>query len=377
MRLYEHTEPALFVSRPNRFQVMVRQEGEPFLAYMANPGRLNELLHPGAKLHLIESQSETAKMKKQVVAIEQEEGFFIPLNTHKANDVAEFLIREGLVPSLAEYKVKKREVKMGRSRFDFLLEDEKGEELYLEVKSCTLFSERAAQFPDAVTARGKKHLDELCELAENGVKAGALFLTPQLKSDYFLPDMHTDLAFAMSFLAAKDKLSFHPVGVSFDAESRLVGPVKELAIPWELIETNAKDEGDYLFLLELEEDISMAIGSAGVRDFQKGFYVYVGSAKKSLSKRVQRHKKQRKKLRWHLDYLRREAKHHITLPILNQDGLECQIADSLKELAPMSVSGFGSSDCDCESHLFYFAEDPLYSREFHRMLQHFRTDRHL
>jgi sugar fermentation stimulation protein A len=95
------------------------------------------------------------------------------------------LLQHGKVPGLEKAKIVESEVRVERSRFDFLLEDDTGT-ILLEVKSCTLFSNKVAMFPDAVTARGKKHLEELTRLSAEGTSCAVLFLIHWPRAEVFL-----------------------------------------------------------------------------------------------------------------------------------------------------------------------------------------------
>ncbi|HOW55570.1 MAG TPA: DNA/RNA nuclease SfsA, partial [Syntrophorhabdaceae bacterium] len=138
---------ALFVSRPNRFVVECILEGKAVKAYMPNPGRLWELLLPGCTLYLVKNRMEL-KLPYTVVAMEKD-GLPVLLHTHMANDVAEMLLNNSLVPGLEGARVVRREAVFGDSRFDFLLQKD-GREMVLEIKNCTLFGDKLAMFPDAV-----------------------------------------------------------------------------------------------------------------------------------------------------------------------------------------------------------------------------------
>ncbi len=376
-------EKAVFISRPNRFQLLVKHRGGELagtegLVYMANPGRLVEILHPGTVLWLERAKNPKSKMPWAATAVETHWGV-ISLNTHLANDVAEHLLSNHLVAGLEDWDVRRREVKMGKSRFDFLLERKSesgaGELLYLEVKSCSLYSERTTQFPDAVTARGKKHIDELVHLSEEALPTAILLLSQNPNSEYFLPDWHTDIEFAKSFMAARNKVAIYPVAQAFSpTDGSLQGAPKALTIPWEVITTHAKDEGCYLMVYELAEDKKIKIGSLGELDFKKGYYLYVGSAKKNLQKRMARHRKKRKKLHWHLDYFSAHASSASAFAIATQGDLECTLAETFKKLASSEIPKFGSSDCSCPSHFFYFQSNPVQTAEFHKNLQFFRVE---
>jgi sugar fermentation stimulation protein A len=156
MKFFEPTKTCSFASRPNRFTVVCEKEGKKVRAFLPNPGRLQELLFPGVPIYLERSTVPGRALPYTAVAVERE-GHRVVLHTHKTNHVARFLIQEKAIPALRDFDVVRSEVTMGKSRFDFLLRNG-AQELVLEVKSCTLFGPRAAMFPDAVTARGKKHL---------------------------------------------------------------------------------------------------------------------------------------------------------------------------------------------------------------------------
>ena len=122
-----------------------------------------------------------------------------------------------------------------------------------EVKSCTLVGNRIAMFPDAVTERGARHLQELAELSENGRETAVLFVVHWPRAEYFLPDFHTDLHFARTMLACKGKVRFFPVSVRWKKDLSLDSDTRLLNIPWDFIETEAKDRGNYLVILKLGE----------------------------------------------------------------------------------------------------------------------------
>jgi len=126
-----------------------------------------------------------------------------------------------------------------------------------------------------------------------------------------------------------------------------------------MVKTDAPDSGSYLLILRLRKARDISIGKLGSFRFKKGYYLYVGSAKRGLSKRIERHKRKNKKFFWHIDYLRAYAAFHKVIPIRTNQDLECRLAAKLKEFADWSIPGFGSSDCQCETHLFATDDHPL------------------
>jgi sugar fermentation stimulation protein A len=373
-KFFGPTEKALFISRPNRFVLTCNLRGRTVQAFLPNPGRLLELLLPETPVYLEETFNPNRSLRYTAVAVERE-GYRIVLHTHRTNDVARHLIESGAVPELNGHEVIRREVTHGNSRFDFLLR-KGGQEMFLEVKSCTLFSKKVAMFPDAVTARGKKHLEELTRLSEDGTACGVLFLVHWPRAEVFLPDFHTDLEFSKTMKDAKDKLRFLPVSVEWGEDLSIAsGRTKVLPVLWEALEREAEDRGSYLILYRLPRKRLIEIGGRGMMTFRQGYYIYVGSAMRNLSKRMERHRRIRKKVHWHIDSFSAAADFQAGLPVRSEDDLECELASAVSGMSEWSVPGFGCSDCSCPSHLFGFSSDPLSTRKFHDLLQYYRMDR--
>ncbi len=373
LQFFEKIEKGHFISRPNRFTLICERRGEKITAFLPNPGRLRELLFPGASLFLEKCSVETRKTQYTAVAVERD-GIPIMLHTHRTNDVAEYLFSRNLIPHLAGSRVKKREVRVGKSRFDFLLE-QGNRDITVEVKSCTLFGSKVAMFPDAVTARGRKHVEELVSLRKRGKECTLIFIVQWLKAECFSPDYHTDLAFSKSLLAGKDFLPIIPVAVEWHNDLTLGTKVKILDIPWNVIEREAKDHGSYILVFHLREDKTIPVGKKGNIFFEKGFYLYVGSGKKNLQARLNRHIRKSKKIFWHVDYFSKQCEPIANLPVRTADDIECKIAVSLRGVYGEGIEAFGSSDCSCHSHLFRTDTNPLESRAFQNLLLYFRMDR--
>ena len=375
-RLFPRTIRARFLKRLNRFLVSCELSGGILHAFLPNPGRLHELLLPGAKLHLIREESpRTRKNPFTVVAVERN-GRPIMLHTHRTNDVARFLLQRGKIPGLGKVEIVRSEVQIGKNRFDFLLRDG-NEEIILEVKSCTLFGEKVAMFPDAVTERGRRHLLELASLSDEGRKTAVLFVVQWPFATTFMPDYHTDLEFSRAFLEVRERVQLLPVSVQWEEDLSLSPNVSLLDIPWAYVEQEAQDRGSYILVLHLSAKQKLPIGKLGTLTFPKGFYLYVGSAMGSLTARLQRHMRKEKKDHWHIDSLRAVSESCYALPIRSSERLECELAEALGKVAHWRVPGFGSTDCSCETHLFGMDRDPLQSKNFHRLLQYFRMDRFL
>ena len=123
-------------------------------------------------------------------------------------------------------------------------------------------------------------------------------------------------------------------------------------------------KGTYLLIICLPRASKIKIGALGDRFFKQGFYIYVGSAMGSIGSstiinRVKRHllSPEEKKKHWHIDYFLNDVSSIIIKVILIplQYKLECTISQELEELCDEIIDNFGSSDCKCKSHLFYFS----------------------
>jgi len=343
-------------------------------AYLANPGRLWELLLPGTEL-LLSPDLSRGRLPYTVLACRKNDRPVL-LHTHLTNKVIAALIENGRLPEFEDYRVDREEPACGNHRFDLLLKHRSsGNEYYLEIKTCTLFAGRVSMFPDAVTKRGAEHLYKLKSLAQKGIKAGCLFVVMNPEAEFFLPAYHIDYNFAGAFKEVKEDVQLSAVAIGFDSGFDEVNLIKPLKIPFNFLNAELQDRGVYLLIARIEKETYFSAGSLGEITLKQGFYVYTGSAKRGLSKRTARHTRKRKQKRWHIDYLVQEAGKVTPIEIISGDELECELAGSLKNIAELELNGFGSSDCRCRSHLFYFAENPLNNPRFIDIIQYYRIER--
>ena len=114
-------------------------------------------------------------------------------------------------------------------------------------------------------------------------------------------------------------------------------------------------KGCYCLIIYVKRKSQITVGKKlGVIEFKKGIYVYIGSAMNSLEARLSRHLSDSKKLHWHVDYLLKDDNCKIIDIVYNIDKkVECDISQHLKTHA-VGIKNFGCSDCNCESHLYYF-----------------------
>ena len=112
--------------------------------------------------------------------------------------------------------------------------------------------------------------------------------------------------------------------------------------------------GAYMLIMFLDKDRKIKIGVNGPIKFKKGFYIYVGSAMKNLRQRIERHLSDDKKIHWHIDYFLKYAKIVDVIAFETSERIECKLAKNIEKQADATLIGFGSSDCKCAGHLFYF-----------------------
>ncbi len=381
MRPLFETEPlarGVFLERPNRFVVKFRRGRTEDAAHLANPGRLGEILLPGTEV-LLERRPKDRIGWRAVGATWSsrwpgDEPRTVFLDAPRLNRLVERLLEEGLIPELLGYRFEKREVTDGGSRFDFLLRSSR-RRYVLEVKSVTLAERGLAFFPDARTERGRRHLVALARRgARPGYRAGVLFLV-QGEADRFLPDFHNDLEFARTFRAVRRRVELLPYRLDpvlgEDGRLAFAGRPGRLAIPWPLLDAGARDAGLYLLILQVPREARLEVGNLGRRVLSPGFYVYTGSARRGLGQRIARHLRLRKRLHWHVDFLRAQSSRVRAFPIRSSSG-ECALAAEVARIGCELIPGFGSSDCRCPGHLVRFTDPPVHTSAFQELLTRMR-----
>ncbi len=117
-------------------------------------------------------------------------------------------------------------------------------------------------------------------------------------------------------------------------------------------------KGVYIIIIELCKRRRIKIGRLREILFEKGYYMYVGSGQNNLHKRVFRHTRKNKVLKWHIDYLTEVGRFKEGILFYTSKRIECNLASILAKNF-RSIKGFGSSDCKCDSHLFYSPKYPL------------------
>lgn len=227
MRFPEPPLEGRFLRRTKRFLVDVELDsGEVVTAHCPNTGSLRGCLVAGARAWLRDSGDPKRKLRYTFQAVQAGDAW-VNVDTGLPNRVVAEALADGAIRKLAGYRSVRREVKYGaNSRIDVLLEDHPlraGERCYVEVKNATMSAGRAALFPDAVTARGRKHLEELARVAEAGDRAVQLFLVSRGDVTVFRPADDVDPAYCAALREAAER------GVEVLAYRASVSPL-ELAL---------------------------------------------------------------------------------------------------------------------------------------------------
>lgn len=198
---YERIQEAVFLSRPNRFLARIRLNDREEICHVKNTGRLKELLTPGARIWIQESDNPERKTKYDLISVKKDSRI-VNIDSQIPNRVAEeWLKKKELFPELSYLKP---EQKFKASRFDFYLEA--GERrIFMEVKGVTLNEDGVARFPDAPTERGVKHIRELISCLEEGYEGYLLFVIQMKGVRAFQPNDRTHQAFADAVFEAKEK----------------------------------------------------------------------------------------------------------------------------------------------------------------------------
>ena len=191
-----------FVYRQNRFLGKVRINGEIISCFIPNPGRMIELLYPGAEVYLVEKTSDKRKTRFDIILVNLD-GVLVSIDSRIPNQIISEAISNNLIPEFFGTKIERREYTWGRSRIDFVLKDE-SKKIFLEVKSCTLVHDNVAYFPDAPTERGSRHLKTLVDLLPLG-RATMLFLIQRSDAILFQPNLLTDPIFSNNLGEAFEK----------------------------------------------------------------------------------------------------------------------------------------------------------------------------
>ncbi len=330
------------------------------LCHLPNPGRLWELLIPGAEVIL--TKNEKGKTDFTVIGVKSSNGPIL-LHTHRANDLVQALLSSDGIPSLKGYKAIKREVTRGNSRFDFLLETPQGNPFLLEVKSSTLFGSQGAMFPDAPSSRATKHVSELGKISTEGTEGGILFVVHSAKSRWFCPEYHTDPDFARAILAEKSRLKIFSLAVKWDEDLSVTASPREIPIRWKSLEEEFKDKGGCLALFHLPQRDQIAIHrEKGIPlPLEKGFWVLATGASDSLQKIYSR--------------MKNRLPSPKMIPFRANYDLGPSLSEALAQIASQKIDVEPLLAQEAGAHLFRFDKNPLSMPSFIKIIIDNRINR--
>ncbi len=197
----------LFIKRYKRFFVDIKINKQIITAHCPNTGSMYGLLKKGNKVWVSKSNNPNRKLKYTLEII-QDKKSMVGINTHSANKIVKHGLQNNLIQEFVNTITIKPEKRFGlNTRFDFLITSKKNK-AFLEVKNVTLSrKKKVAEFPDAITSRGLKHLNELIKAREKGYKIFILYLIQRNDCNLFTiaKDIDSEYANALS-KAVKNKL---------------------------------------------------------------------------------------------------------------------------------------------------------------------------
>ncbi len=168
--------PGEFVKRYKRFFVDVKIRGKIITAHCPNTGSMQGLLNAGNKVYLTKSNNPKRKLRYTLQIIEDNRSK-VGVNTHLTNRIVLDALKNNLIKNFKNLEKIQQEVKFGENtRFDFLVTT-KNKNIFIEVKNVTLSRQKMlAEFPDAITERGLKHINELLKAKKKGYEIYLIYV---------------------------------------------------------------------------------------------------------------------------------------------------------------------------------------------------------
>ena len=200
--------PGRFIKRYKRFFVDVKIKDKTITAHCPNTGSMYGLLKKGNKVWVTKSDNPNRKLKYTLQIIEDKKSK-VGVNTHLTNKIVHHALKNNLIKEFDKKIQVKPETKFGtNTRFDFLITQKKFK-AFIEVKNVTLSRiKNLAEFPDAVTSRGLKHINELLKASNMGYKIFILYLIQRNDCKLFKIAEDVDPEYSNSLVkAVKKKLN--------------------------------------------------------------------------------------------------------------------------------------------------------------------------
>lgn len=198
--------PARFIDRPNRFIGVFHFDDDPattYRAHIADPGRLKELLRPGARVWVVDYRDHpTRKLPFAMPYVQSSDGTMVSIYSRLPNWIVEHGLTHQSLPGLAEVELVRREPRFinaengSKSTFDFEYRLPNGQCALLEVKGASLVESGVCKFPDAPTSRGTRQLGDLLAAHQQGIAARLLFICQRSDAQLLTPHVERDPEFA-------------------------------------------------------------------------------------------------------------------------------------------------------------------------------------
>ena len=202
MKFKERLLQGILIKRYKRFFIDIKYKNKIITAHCPNSGSMMGMLNAGNKVLFSESKNPKRKLKYTLQIIEVNKNL-IGINTHLTNKIVFEALKEKKIKNLIKFKNIKSEVNFSsNTRFDFLISNNK-EKCFLEVKNVTLVRKNnIAEFPDAVTSRGTKHLEQLVLAKKKGYESYILYLVQRNVCKSFKIAEHIDKKYKNTFISA-------------------------------------------------------------------------------------------------------------------------------------------------------------------------------
>ena len=217
------------IKRYKRFFTDVKLNKEIVTAHCPNTGSMKGLLDEGNEVYLLPNNDPKRKLKYGLEIIKSRKNL-VGVNTHMANRIVEHGLKNNLINELKNNDIIKPEVFFNKeTRFDFLLE-KKAQKMFVEVKNVTLFRNKdTAEFPDAPTSRGNKHILTLIDAIKKSYKTYLIFLVQIQNMKYFKIAKDIDEEYYKNYLIAK-KAGVNFLAYRCDISSKKIFIDKKLKI---------------------------------------------------------------------------------------------------------------------------------------------------